>query len=117
MMHKRLALFSAYTKLPQQTTASVMFKVAAVVVLINVETGKIVEAEATLSTELSKRVFAQAVVGQSFEQGPEAVLQRIRGCYQGSARNALLTAIRVVYDKYRAYLEQEKSGGESFDDH
>lgn len=101
----RLVLFSGYAKLPTGITASEMYKVIGVIVLIDVVTGEIVEADCTLATQLARKHVSAALVGQSLKNGPDQALRTIDRVYQGSAKRAIITAIRIIYDKYRSYTE------------
>jgi len=101
----KLVLFSGYAKLPAGITASEMYKVIGVVVLIDVQTGEIVEADCTLATHVARKTVCAAIVGQSLKNGPDKILRQIDQLYQGSAKKAIITAIRIIYDKYRTYMD------------
>lgn len=98
-------LFSGYAKLPTGITASEMYKVIGLVVIINMETGKIMEADCTLATMVSRKHVSNALIGRSLQNGSEEILQVIDQIYQGSAKKAIVTAIRIIYDKYRSYKD------------
>ncbi|MCX7779360.1 MAG: DUF3870 domain-containing protein [Negativicutes bacterium] len=98
-------LFSGYAKLPTGITASEMYKVIGVVVLIDVDTGEIVEADCTLATHVARKHVSSALIGYSLKNGPDQILRVIDQIYQGSAKKAIITALRIIYDKYRSYKE------------
>jgi len=102
-----LVLFSAYAKLPLGITASEMYKMIGIIIVIRAETGEIMEADCTLATELARRWVSTALVGQSLKNGPEEVLRIIDKVYQGSAKKAIMTSLRIIYDKYRSYMEEQ----------
>lgn len=102
---QHIVLFSGYAKLPTGITASEMYKVVGIIVTINIETGMIMEADCTLATALARKHVARLLVGTSMKNGPDKILHLIDQTYQGSAKKALITAIRIIYDKLRSYQE------------
>ncbi|MDU2065971.1 MAG: DUF3870 domain-containing protein [Sporomusaceae bacterium] len=102
---QQVILFSGYAKLPTGITASEMYKVVGIIVTINVDTGVIVEADCTLATALARKHVAQILVGSSLKNGPDKILRTIDQTYQGSAKKALITAVRIIYDKLRSFQE------------
>ncbi len=97
-------LFSGYAKLPAGITASEMYKVIGLVVVIDVDSGEILEADCTLATELARRCVATALIGQTLQHGPDQAVRILDQVYQGSAKKAIITAIRIIYDKYHSYM-------------
>ena len=100
---KDLVLFSGYAKLPAGITASEMYKVIGVIVIVNMETGEIVKADCTLATGVAREHVANTIVGYNLNRGPEPLQVILETVYQGSAKKAVTTAIRIIYDKYRSY--------------
>ncbi len=108
----RKVLFSGYAKLPAGITASELYKVIGLVVIVDIDTGEILDADCTLATQLACKYVNEIIVGQTFEQGPEQVIRILDQAYQGSAKKAIITAIRIIYDKYRSYKEGSTSTSE-----
>lgn len=100
-----IILFSGYAKLPTGITASEMYKVIGVVVLIDVEKEIIMEADCTLATRLANRHVSSALVGCTMKNGPDPLVRLVDQVYQGSAKKAIITALRIIYDKYRSYKD------------
>lgn len=98
-------LFSGYAKVPTGITASELYKVIGVVAVIDADSGEIVEADCTMATSLARRFVADALTGQSIQYGPEKAIAIIDQVYHGSAKKAIITALRIIYDKYRSYSE------------
>ncbi len=109
-----LVLFSGYAKLPVGITASEMYKVIGIILVIRAETGEIMEADCTLATEVARRWVSSALVGQSLKNGPDAVLRIIDRVYQGSAKKAIMTSLRIIFDKYRSYMEEQRPSETDF---
>ena len=102
-MDTNLVLFSGYAKLPAGITASELYKTVAITVLVNVEIGLIIEADCTLATHLASKHISHAINGYNLNDGPEPLCQMIDRIYQGNAKKAITTAIRIICDKYRNY--------------
>jgi hypothetical protein len=98
-------LFSGYAKLPTGITASELYNVIGIVVLVDTETGIVTDADCTLATELARRHVSTALIGHNITNGPDDLIRSIDQVYQGSAKKAVITALRIIYDKYRSYKE------------
>lgn len=108
MDKENIVLFSSYAKLPTGTAASEMYKVMAIVILVDIETGIVVDADCTLSTKLSERFIASKIVGYNFNDGIEGLLKHINVVYHGSAKKAIISALRIIYDKYREHISKSE---------
>ena len=100
-----MVLFSGYAKLPSNITAGELYKVVGVVVVVDILREVITDADCTMATELARRYAAAAMRGYDLKQGIEPLLRHMDQVYQGSAKKSLVTALRVIYDKYRSYKE------------
>ncbi len=108
--NEKLILFSGYAKLPAGITASEMYKLIGIIVVVDIETGKVVEADCTLATEVARRHVCKAIVGYDLNNGAEPLQQKLDRVYQGSAKKAVTTVIRIIYDKYRSYKLEGAQG-------
>ncbi|HWR43077.1 DUF3870 domain-containing protein [Sporomusa sp.] len=97
-------LFSGYAKLPTGITASEIYKVIGVVLLVDEDTGKIIEADCTLATAVARNHVSSILVGKLITN-PDNLVRIVDATYQGSAKKAIITAIRIIYDKFRSYKE------------
>jgi hypothetical protein len=102
---KDLVLFSGYAKLPIGITAGELYKVVGVVVTVDMHSGKIVEADCTLATELARIHISRALIGHCLDEGAERLAEIVEHIYQGNAKKSIITAIRIIFDKYRSYKE------------
>lgn len=84
-----------------------MYKVMALVVLVDMRTGEIVDADCTLSVSISERFVARALIGGNLRDDLEELAARISRTYQGNAKKAIITALRVVADKYNVFATYE----------
>ncbi|MDR3563533.1 MAG: DUF3870 domain-containing protein [Negativicutes bacterium] len=101
----RHVLFSGYAKLPTGITATELYRVVGLVILVDMETDNILEADCTLATEVARKHVTHTLVGQTLKNGPEPLVRLIDQVYQGSAKKAIITAIRISYDKFRSFKE------------
>ncbi|WIW69681.1 MULTISPECIES: DUF3870 domain-containing protein [Anaerosinus] len=104
MLNQNLVLFSGYAKLPTGITAGELYKTIGLIVIVDVNTSEIIQADCTLATNLASQHVAGALIGCSFKNGPDGMCQMIERIYQGSAKKAIITAIRIIYDKYRNFM-------------
>lgn len=105
MKKEREVLFSGYAKLPTGITASEMYRVIGIIVLIDMEEEVIMDVDCTLATDLARRTVRKIILGQSIKDGVGNIAIAIDEVYQGSAKKAIITAMRIIYDKYRSYRE------------
>lgn len=101
----RRVLFSGYAKLPTGITATELYRVIGLVILVDMDTETIVEADCTLATQTARKHVSETLIGQSLKSGPEPLVRLIDQVYQGSAKKAIITALRISYDKYRSFKE------------
>lgn len=88
-----------------------VFHVMALVVVVDINTGKIIDAECTLSTRLSERFTASLLRGRNLADIQELV-QEIAVVYQGNTKKTIIAAVRSLHDKYVKFLrDQEKQEG------
>jgi CheY-specific phosphatase CheX len=98
---------TGYAKLPSNITASKMYEVIAVGLLIKSETGEILEAECTLSTQLANKFVSRMLVGKNINQ-MEEIENVIDISYFGSAKKAIKTAAQNCKKKYDSILISEE---------
>lgn len=98
-------LFSGYAKLPAGITASEMYNVIGLVVTVDLKTDMILEADCTLATDLARKYVASLLCNQPLSAGVDVLIQNVDQFYHGSAKKAIITALRIIYDKYRTYKD------------
>lgn len=96
-------LFSGYAKLPAGITASELYKLIGIIVVVDITTGIIVKADCTLATEVARNHVSSFFVGYNLNDGPEKLQEIFEKVYQGGAKKAIVTVIRIIHDKYRSY--------------
>ena len=107
-MHDRnTVLLSGYAKLPSNITAEAVYNTLVIAVLFDRRTGIIIEAEASVVTELSKRFIAELLIGYDLNSGPEPLIAAFEEYYLGNAKKALETALRSIFTKYQDYVSNQ----------
>ncbi len=99
-MDDQSILISAHAKLPSGIAAAEMYGVMALVLVVDVAEGTIVDVECTLSTKMAERFVAKLLTGKSLKHGPKELIELIEAVYQGSAQKAIITALRDISNKY-----------------
>jgi len=104
-VEKDTVIFSGYAQLPSGTVSSEIYKVMALVVVVDLEKGTILESECTLSTRLAERFVRELLVGKSLRSDLAEMIGLINARYQGTARKSIICALRIIADKYMAFVE------------
>ncbi|MDU4962263.1 MAG: DUF3870 domain-containing protein [Sporomusaceae bacterium] len=105
MVDENVVLFSGYAKLPSGTVSGEVYKVMALVMLIDVRNGTIIDADCTLSTRLSERFVLSMIIGKNIKSDNAELVDQINRLYQGSAKKAIINALRVISAKYSVYMQ------------
>lgn len=106
-MPTKKIFISGYAKLPKGITATEMYSVIAVGLLVNANSGEIIDADCTLVTSVAKNFFRNCVIGENLNQ-VEAIEKMFIDGYFGSARKAIISAMRTCADKYRQVIVEGK---------
>ena len=109
MKDKNVVLISGYAKLPSNITAEVVYDTLVIVALFDRRSGIIIEAEASMVTDLSKRFVSELMEGYNLNDGPDALIAEFEELYLGNAKKALETAIRMIFARYQEYQAPRKA--------
>ena len=97
--------FTGYARLPAGITASEMFRVVGIGLEVDPDTGEVIEADCTLATEVGRRFFSRLVEGQRLDEDFQCIVREVEERYQGNAQKAMVTALKIAREKFRAYWE------------
>lgn len=97
-MSSNIIFITGYAKLPSGITAQELYSVVAVGLLVDITTGIIVEADCTLVTATAKRFFKESLMGVNVTNYEE-IEKIFNSRYFGSAKKALLSALRICGEK------------------
>lgn len=100
-----IIFITGYAKLPGSITAAKMYQVIGIALEVDGETGRILDSDCTLATELGKTFFKKLTVGYCLDDGMEGLFERMDRRYHGSAKKAIITALKSAYEKWKIYQE------------
>ncbi len=100
---------TGYAKLPKGITATELYSVVAVGLIINKETGKIIDADCSLVTRVAKNFFNELVVGKNIKDY-ETIHEAFKHHYYGSAKKALISAMKTCHEKYKQIIIDDPDG-------
>lgn len=100
---------TGYAKLPSSITAEKLYQVIAVGVEIDPVTGIIVDCDCTLATQVAKDFYKKLVLGYNLFEGIDGLVAKFDQRYHGSARKAIVTALKIMYEKWLAYNQMKDS--------
>jgi uncharacterized protein DUF3870 len=95
---------SGYAKFPKGITATELYSVVALGLLVNRDTGQILDAEASLVTTVAQNLFRKNIIGKNINQ-IEEIEKIFKETYFGSAKKAILSALRTCHEKYKQIKE------------
>ncbi len=108
MRERNTVLLSGYAKLPTNITAEMVYEMLAVAVLFDRRSGIILEAEASMVTNIARKFIAGLLVGYNLNDGPDELMEDFETYYHGNAKRALETAIRMIFSKYQEYIAEQQ---------
>ncbi len=97
---------TGYAKLPQGITATELYKVVAVGLIIDKNNGVILDADCSLVTSVAKRFFKELVVGMNINDYDE-IHDAFKHYYYGSAKKALISAMKTSHEKFKQILIED----------
>lgn len=102
MQGAKTIFIGGYAKLPAGITASEIYKVVGVGLVVNPETGIIVDADCTLATRTGRSFVAELLMGRKLAEDLDFIIEELRLRYHGTAQKALITALKAASEKFRA---------------
>ena len=106
MANDQTYFFTGYAKLPSGTTAGEINKVVGIGLEVEGGTGRIVDADCTLVTDVGRRFFRNLVLGYSLDTELSIMVAAIERRYHGNAQKALVSALKITQEKYRAFKQK-----------
>ncbi|WP_335441790.1 DUF3870 domain-containing protein [Neobacillus drentensis] len=99
-------IVTGYAKAPQGTSMYEMFKHAGIVLEVDPKEHKIVGAEFTFVTELTKKHFQKLLIGYCLESGIEYLIEQIQKFYFAPSQQAIIVALQAAVQRYWDNLKQ-----------
>ncbi len=97
-------LITGYAKLPQGITAKELYSVIAVGLIVEKNSGVIIDSDCSLATALAKDFVKKILVGTNIND-VEAIEKKFKKYYYGSARKAIISATKTCAEKYKQICE------------
>lgn len=93
-------LVTAYAKAPQGTAMYEIYKHAGIVLEIDKQTHKIVDAEFTFITELAQKFFQRMLIDFDFTTDINVLIERIEDHYMAPSSGAVIVALKSAQKRY-----------------
>lgn len=99
-MENREILITGYAKLPQGLAASEIYTTIVLGLVVDRETGEILDVDCSLVTQIARDFVKQLVMHKNLND-LDGIEEAFNTRYFGSARKALILAARICSEKYR----------------
>lgn len=99
-MENNEILITGYAKIPQGLAASELYTTIALGLLVDRNTGQILDVDCSLITQIARDFVKQLVLHKNLNELDE-IEEAFNTRYFGSARKALILAARICQEKYR----------------
>lgn len=96
---KKTVLVTGYAKAPQGTAMQQMYSFIGVILEIDPEQDRVVDAEFTLVTKVARRFFETLIVGIDLNE-LDGVIREIRARYIAPSREAMVSALQTAAQRY-----------------
>lgn len=93
-------LVTGFAQLPKGTTLYERYKIIGVVLVIDLDTSEIVDAELTFIADLPNRFLVSMIKGYFLNQGIDLLLEKVKSRFRTPSQGAIIQAIRSAYDRY-----------------
>ncbi|MCZ8534232.1 protein of unknown function [Paenisporosarcina quisquiliarum] len=100
MQQLNTLLVTAYAKAPQGTAMYEIYKHAGIVLEIDKQTHKIVDAEFTFITELAQNFFKRMLINFDFTADINILIERIEEHYMAPSSGAVTVALKSAQKRY-----------------
>ncbi|MEH7417509.1 DUF3870 domain-containing protein [Neobacillus drentensis] len=102
-------IVTGYAKAPQGTSMYEMYKHAGIVLEVDQKEHKIINAEFTFVTELTKNHFQKLLIGYRLQDGVEPLIQRIQSFYFAPSQQAIIVALQAAVQRYWDNVKQKNT--------
>jgi len=101
-------LITGYAKVPQGLAASELYTTIALGLLVDKNTGEILDVDCSLVTQIARDFVKQLIIHKNLNE-LDVIEEALNTRYFGSARKALILAVRACLDKYQAIGTEEEN--------
>lgn len=106
-MENSQILVTGYAKHTQGLSGSEIYDTIALGLVIDCDSGQIVDVDCSLVTQIARDFVKQLVIHKNIND-VDAIEEAFNSRYYGAARKALILAIRVCSEKYRRICAGEQ---------
>jgi len=103
-MESNEILITGYAKLPQGITAKELYSVIAVGVIVEKHSGVIIDSDCSLATQIAKD-FVKSILKGCLLGDIDSIEKKFKKYYFGSARKAIISAVKTCAEKYKQICE------------
>lgn len=103
-MNRNEIFISGYAKLPSNITASKLYEVIAVGLIVNKEDGTIIDSDCSLATSMAIDYVKGILKGENINKF-EQIEKKINNHYYGSAKKSLISALFNCKRKFEEITE------------
>lgn len=98
--HMHTVIVTAYAKAPQGSSMYEIYKYAGVILEIDYETNKIINADFTFISDLTKDYFKRMLIGYDLSNGIEDLVKCIETHYLAPSTNSVIVTLKAAYKRY-----------------
>ncbi|MHB1404283.1 MAG: DUF3870 domain-containing protein [Desulfitobacteriaceae bacterium] len=106
MISRTSILCVGYAKLPTGMSAETVYKTFGVGLLVEPDSGIIVNAETTSTTRIGDEFLVSMMVGRNIEE-IEEIVKELERRYLGVGAKAIVAALNNSYGEYLKYLDRK----------
>lgn len=99
-MKNNTIFLATYAKLPHDIATYNLYKNVGVYVEVDLETGVMIDVDVSLYSDVSMNFLRKILRGTNIIYDRDIIVGEIEKRYWGSAKKAILTAVRRIFDKY-----------------
>lgn len=96
---EKTVLVTGYARAPQGTAMQQMYSFIGLIMEVDPQTDRVVDAEFTLVTKVARRFFETLMVGSDLKN-LDVVIGQIRARYMAPSREAMVNAIQTAAQRY-----------------
>lgn len=100
-------LVTAYAKAPQNTAMSEVYKYIGLVLEIDRNSRKIVDAEFTVITDLTKKYLKKIFIGYCMDDGVDGLLKKVEKNYFTPSTTSFIVAIKSAFRRYEERVSRK----------
>jgi|tagenome__1003787_1003787.scaffolds.fasta_scaffold16267967_1 hypothetical protein len=101
MVNNNTVLITGFAQLPKGTTLSERYKTITAVLVINVDTGIIEDAEFTFLADLTNYYLTSLVRGYDLKNGINPLIDILRSRLLIPSQGAVIQSIKSAWDRYK----------------